>query len=263
MSDQKELHWLLSDIEDGTDAEETTKFVIGAVRKQLSEQHNIDAPEKLDVEGTKRLNAETDIVALGRLQAMTDKSKRAIVYHTANVVARGDFRYAPGEPEDISDFLSQALDESEMSISETADLKFIAGDLVPYMGLNEIPNAAVLWASGYKVKSRAAVPLLRFLFSQAPPNLKSEVAEIIEWIVDPKKTVTDIQEKSKQKRGVTPPTPAYAFETILPNNRSRITIECDATQRGAIVKKLKNLIDLHLAEAKPDDDTPETSGVEI
>jgi hypothetical protein len=244
VSDNK---WLLEDVNDGGDAQATTEFVAGVVEEDIKKQHEIK--DDLDEEGNKKLKGMKDIQTMGRLQAMQDKAERAIVFHASTVSVEGDYMYAPGEPENIVEWLNSALDDT--SPSEASDLKFIAGQLVPYMVRHNVGNAAVLWAAGFKKKARTAVPYLRFLFKQAPPDLKDKVVEVIAWIVDPKKTYRDIEDALKDARGVEPPVPAKATETILPLGMTRLVIECDDTQLISIKKRLKNLIEIEGAESEP------------
>lgn len=242
MSDNK---WLMDDPTDGADAKATTDFVAEIVGKQIKDE--LRAPVE-DEAGKQRLKAMTDLQTMDRIQAMQDKADRAMIYHVAVVSTEGNYMYAPGEPDSIGDWLAAALDETK-SLSEYSDLKFIAEELVPYMVKHQIGNAAVLWASGFKKKARTAVPYLRFLFRKAPPNLKDEVVKVIAWITDPKITKKDIEDALKDARGVTPPIPADAYETILPGKKTRLVIECDDDQLTVIKKRLKNLINIIGAES--------------
>lgn len=249
MSKNEEVNydWLMKDPEDGADAKGTTEFVSGVVEEQIRE--TLKAPVE-DKAGLQRLGAMIDLETMGRIQAMQDKSDRAMIFHVATVSAEAEYMYAPGEPETIGDWLAAALDETK-SNSEYSDLKFIAEQLVPYMVANSIGNAAVLWASGFKKKARTAVPYLRFLFKKAPKDLLDQVKTVISWITDPKITKQDIEQALKDARGVTPPVPAQTTETILPGNKTRLVIECDQVQLLAIKRRLKGLIDITGAQSEP------------
>lgn len=239
--------WLMKDDPSGADAKATTEFVLEVVEEDVRE--NLAAPIVGD-DGKRRLKGMVDLQGMDRIQAMQDKADRAMIFHVSNVATQGDYMYAPEEPEDIGEWLAAALDETR-GASEYSDLKFIAGQLVPFMVQNSIANAAVLWASGYKKKARTAVPYLRFLFHKAPDNLLEMVKDVIGWITDPKYTKKDIEDALKDARGVTPPIPAICTETILPGKKTRLTIECNEIQLITIKKRLKNLIDIVGAESAP------------
>lgn len=241
----KDHAWLMKDDALGADAKATAEFVLDVVEESV--RLELNAPI-VDQEGTRRLKGMVDLQGMDRIQAMQDKSDRAMVFHVSNVATQADYMYAPGEPENIGEWLDAALDETK-SASEHSDLKFIAGQLVPFMTTNGIGNAAVLWASGFKKKARTAVPYLRYLFREAPDNLIEQVKEVISWITDPKKSKQDIEDALKDARGVVPPIPATCTETILPDKKTRLVIECNEIQLIAIKKRLKNLIDIIGAES--------------
>lgn len=236
--------WLLEDDPDGADAELTTEFVKGAVRTHLD--INIQPGDK---EGRAKLDGMVDVESMTRLAAMRDKSDRAMVYHASNVVHKSSQRYSPGEAETISEWLAEALDDTLVSSSEYYDLDFVAGQLVPYMVDNGLANAAVLWAMGYKRKTRTAVPMLRHLFKQAPRNLPDRVKEVVGWVVDPDKTKKDIEKAWRKEKGIKPVPLAFGTEEIIANNLTKITITCNPAQLGAIKKRLKGLVDFDNEEA--------------
>jgi hypothetical protein len=237
----------MKDDEQGADAKATTEFVSEVVEERVKSE--LQAPVEGE-EGETRVKAMVDLETMDRLQAMADKADRAQVYHIAAVSVDGTYMYAPDEPSTIGEWLAGALDETK-SASEYSDLKFIAEQLVPFMVKNNIGNAAVLWASGYKKKARTAVPYLRYLFKEAPFDLVDQVKKVIGWITDPKVTKKDIEDALKDARGVDPPVPATTYETILPGKKTRLVIVCNDEQLTVIKKRLKNLIDIVGAEPEP------------
>jgi len=248
MTNQPSKHeWLMKDDELGADAAATAEFVKVVVQKNI--EADLNAPP-IGEEGKVKLRAMVDLEAMDRLQAMNDKSERALIYHVSEVSAQGEYIYAPGEPETIGEWLASALDATK-SKSEYSDLKFIAEQLVPYMVKMNIANAPVLWAAGYKKKARTAVPYLRFLFKEAPPDLAKRVKEVIEWVVNPKITKQHIEEALAKARGVTPPIPALCTETIITGGKTRLIIECDNEQLIVIKKRLKNLINITGSDPTP------------
>jgi hypothetical protein len=239
--------WLLDDDENGADAAATATFVENAVYDRMHKGVDVGTEE---VETRRRANVQVETI--GRLQAMGDKAERALIYHTARVVEEGIYHYSDSEPDSIKELLANALDASEINSSEWHDLTFLVDQLIPYMITTKIPNAAVLWARGYKKKARAAVPLLRHYFAnEKPAKLEEKVRQVIGWIVDPKITKQTLEDKIKAIRGISPPTPIAMHETVLPNNRSRLTIECSKDEREVIVRRLKGLVDVRLDGSKP------------
>ncbi len=247
MSSNQDNAWLLQDDDKGADAEATTKFVQGIVAEKIVE--GLDLDEELDLEdeeGQSKLQGMTDVETMSRLAAMRDKSDRAMTFHVSNVVSEGTYQYSPGEASDIMEWLAEGLEGGgEVKSSEWYDLNFISSQLIPFMMDNKIPNAAVLWASGYKRKARSAVPLFRYYFKLAPADLEDKVAETMSWITDPTKSKRDIEEEWQLIKGVTQVVMAVGKSTIMPNGMTKLEIECDATQLGAIKKKLSGLVDFH------------------
>jgi hypothetical protein len=237
--------WLLKDDADGADAEATTQFVQGVVKEHIVD--NLDGELSLDdQEGQTKLKGMTDVETMSRLAAMRDKSDRAMTFHVSNVVTQGTYQYSPGEASDIGEWLAEGLDGlGEVKNSEYYDLNFISSQLVPFMMANDIPNAAVLWASGYKRKARSSVPLFRHYFKLAPPDLVDKVATVMSWITDPTKSRRDIEAEWQLIKGTQQVVMAHGKEVILAGGMTKLEIECDATQLGAIKKKLSGLVDFH------------------
>ncbi len=237
--------WLLKDDKDGEDAVATTEFVKDIVRTDtIAELTDGLAPE--DPEGQAKLKGVIDVVAMGRLAAGKDKFDRAMVYHVTQVVQDGSHQYSPGEASSIHEWLAEALDDSQVKSSEWYDLSFVSGELVPYMLANGVPNAAVLWAAGYRRKARSAVPMLRHLFKKAPKNLSERVKEITGFITDPQVSKRDIEQQWRDEKGITQIVAALGKERIEPDGMTRLTITCDEDQLGAIKKKLTGLVDFRM-----------------
>jgi len=252
-----EHKWLTEDDEGGLDAQRTAEFVTGVVRQNLVE--DIKDFDQQDDEVLTRVDANVQVETLGRLQAMQDKADRGMIYQLGVIIEDGIYQYSESEPSTISEMLAAAMDEMDSGTSQWYDLTFIADQLLPFMVAHKIPNAAVLWAKGFKKKARAAVPLLRYLFAnEDEKKLPDKVRQVIAWIVDKKISKQDLEEKVRAARGVTEIPMVYVKETILPRGRSRLVIECDKVQRDAIVRKLKGMIDVHL-----DGDAPQKNGVAI
>lgn len=241
--------WLLEDSADGADAVATTEFVKEVVKEAIV-SHMPGKNPPTDKEGKAKLGGMVDVEAMSRLTSMRDKADRAMVYHVTQVVHDGTHQYSPGEASSITEWLAEALDESEVNSSEWYDLSFIASELVPYMVANGVPNSAVLWASGYKRKARAAVPMMRHLFKKAPKNLPDRIKEITSWIVDPKVSKSDIEKAWAQAKGLTQIQAAYGTEQVVTGGNTVLTIKCDPVQLGAIKKKLKGLVDFHISGTK-------------
>ena len=237
--------WLMKDDKKGGDAVATTEFVREVVKEKIETELSAELDPK-DTEGKAKLDGVTDVQTMSRLAAGKDKMDRAMVYHATKVVQDGSHQYSPGEADGIFDWLAEALDESQTKSSEWYDLSFIAGQLVPYMLANGVPNAAVMWASGYRRKARSSVPMLRHLFKQAPKNLPDRVKEVTAHITDPKMSKRDIEQEWREEKGITTIIAAVGKEQIQPDGITRLTIECDEVQLGAIKKKLKGLVDFQV-----------------
>jgi hypothetical protein len=247
----REHAWLTEDDDGGLDAKRTAEFVLGVVEEGIRETLNPSDTEVLgDKELETRIKANTQVEGLGRIQALGDKADRAMIFQIGQIVSDGIYHYAEAEPENIHEMLTAALDGIEAGSSTWYDLTFIAEQLLPFMVAQEIPNAAVLWAKGYKKKTRVAVPLLRHLFKihSNVKKLDKEVRKVIDWIVDPAITKQILQEKAQKERGIEEIEKAYGVETILPHGRTRIVIECDKVQLDAIKRKLSGLVDIQMDE---------------